>query len=177
MEKTIEIPQGIDASVEGFKVKVKGKLGELERNFYNRGTANILKIERGDKEIKVSSKLDNREGKALVGTTIAHISNLFEGVSNGYKYKLKVVYTHFPISLKQEGDKIVLSNFLGQKGNKKVKMPSGVKVDLKGADIEVSGLDKELVGQAAATLEKLPGTCKNDKRRFQDGIYIVEKAK
>jgi len=177
MEKTIKIPEGVECSVEGFKVRVKGKLGELERDLFNKGIANIIKIEKSGEEIKISSNLDNKKGKALLGTIIARISNLFRGVSHGYNYKLKIVYTHFPISVKQEGDSIILSNFLGQKGNKKMKIPAGVKAEIKKDEILVSGIDKELVGQTAANIEKLTKVSKLDRRRFQDGIFIFEKPK
>jgi large subunit ribosomal protein L6 len=177
MEKTIKIPEGIECSVEGFKVKVKGKLGELERNLYNKEIANILKIEKSEDKIKISSILENKKGKALLGTMAAHILNLFEGVESGYKYKLKVVYTHFPLSIKKEGEEIVVSNFLGQKGTKKMNLPADIKVEIKKDEIEVSGINKELAGQTAADMEKLTKLRGKDRRRFQDGIFIFEKPK
>ncbi len=176
MEKSVKIPEGVEVSFDGLKLKVKGKLGEVERDFYNRGTANLIKIEKVGEEIKVTSKKDSKKEKSLVGTTIAHINNLFKGVTSGYKYELKVVYVHFPLSVKKNNDEIVVSNFLGQKGDKKMKIPENVKVEIKKQDITVSGIEKELVGQTAANLEKLTKVCKKDRRRFQDGIFIIEKA-
>lgn len=175
MEKTIKIPEGIEVFVESSKVKVKGKLGELERDFYNKGTANILKIEKSEKDIKVSSNLENKRGKALIGTTTAHILNLFKGVISGYKYKLKIVYTHFPISIEQKENEIFIKNFLGQKGSRKVKVPLDVKVEIKKDEITITGINKEIVGQTAASLEGATKLCKKDRRRFQDGIFIFEK--
>ncbi len=176
MEKSIKIPEGIEASFEKLKLRVKGKLGEVERDFYNRGTANIIKIEKIGEEIKVTSKKDSKKEKALIGTTVAHINNLFKGVTSGYKYELKIVYVHFPLSVKKENNEIVVSNFLGQKGDKKMKIPENVKIEIKKQDITVSGIEKELVGQTAADLEKLTKVCKKDRRRFQDGLFIMEKA-
>ena len=176
MEKTIKIPEGVEASFEKLKLRVKGKLGEVERDFYNRGTANVIKIEKIGEEIKVSSKKDNKKEKALIGTTVAHINNLFTGVISGYKYELKIVYVHFPLSVKKENNEIIVSNFLGQKGDKNMKIPENVKIEIKKQDITVSGIEKELVGQTAADLEKLTKVCKKDRRRFQDGIFILEKA-
>lgn len=177
MEKTIKIPEGIKCSVEGFRVKVEGKLGELERDLYNKGIGNILKIEKLGKEIKISSNLENKRGKSLLGTMVTHIQNLFKGVETGYKYRLKVVYTHFPISIEKKGEEIVLSNFLGQKGNKRMNIPANVKVEIKKDEIEVSGLNKEITGQTAANMEKLTKLGKVDRRRFQDGVFIYEKPK
>ena len=172
----VKIPEDVEVSFEDLKLRVKGKLGEVERNFYNRGTANIIKIEKIGEEIKITSKKDTKKEKALIGTTIAHINNLFKGVSSGYKYELKVVYVHFPLSVKKNNNEIVVSNFLGQKGDKKMKIPENVKIEIKKQDITVSGIEKELTGQTAADLEKLTKVCKKDRRRFQDGIFIMEKA-
>lgn len=176
MEKMVKIPEDVEVSFEDLKLRVKGKLGEVERNFYNRGTANIIKIEKIGEEIKITSKKDTKKEKALIGTTIAHINNLFKGVTSGYKYELKVVYVHFPLSVKKNNNEIVVSNFLGQKGDKKMKIPENVKIEIKKQDITVSGIEKELTGQTAADLEKLTKVCKKDRRRFQDGIFIMEKA-
>ncbi len=172
----VKIPEDVEVSFEDLKLRVKGKLGEVERNFYNRGTANIIKIEKIGEEIKITSKKDTKKEKALIGTTIAHINNLFKGVTSGYKYELKVVYVHFPLSVKKNNNEIVVSNFLGQKGDKKMKIPENVKIEIKKQDITVSGIEKELTGQTAADLEKLTKVCKKDRRRFQDGIFIMEKA-
>ncbi len=177
MEKIIKIPKGIECSVEGFKVKVRGKLGELERDLYNRGITNILKIEKSGDEIKLSSILENKKGRALLGTVAAHILNLFKGVESGYKYKLKIVYTHFPLLIEQKGNEIILSNFLGQKVIKKMNIPAGVKIEIKKDEIEVFSLNKELAGQTAARVERLTKHSKMDRRRFQDGIFIFDKPK
>ncbi|MCK4428851.1 MAG: 50S ribosomal protein L6 [Candidatus Aenigmarchaeota archaeon] len=175
MEKNIKVPEGVEVSINGFKVKVKGKLGELERDFYNKGVANILKIEKNGEGIKVISNIETKRGKALVGTAASHILNLFEGVTLGYKYTMKILYTHFPITLEQKGNEIIIKNFLGQKGDRKAKFSPEVKIEIKKDDLTITGLDKELVGQAAASLEDASRIKKKDRRRFQDGIFILEK--
>jgi large subunit ribosomal protein L6 len=176
MEKIAKIPEGVEASVEGFKVKVTGKLGTLERDFYNRGTASFIKLEKTPEGIKILGKDDKKKVKALVGTVNAHLNSMFNGVSQGYKYSLKVHFVHYPMSLEQKGNIIIVKNYMGEKGNRKLKIPEGVKVQIVKQDITLTGINKELVGQAAANFEIATKHTKNDRRRFQDGVYITEKA-
>jgi len=176
MEETISAPEGVNASVEGYKVKVSGKLGSLERDFYNRGTASFIKLDKTPEGIKITGKKDSKEVKAVVGAICAHIKSMFKGVTEGYKYSLKIHYVHFPMTVEQKGNEFFIKNFIGQKGLKKLKIPEGVKVQINKQDVTITGIDKEKVGQAAANFEIASKFVRNDKRRFQDGIYIVEKA-
>ncbi len=111
----------------------------------------------------------------MLGTIIAHTRNMIKGLKEGYSYKLKVVYTHFPISVKVEGDKVVITNFLGEKTPRVAKILGDTKVQVNGQEIIVSGSDKELVGQTAANIETATKISKKDRRVFQDGIYIVSR--
>lgn len=176
MEVAVNIPEGLEVALDGFKVLVKGPMGELERDFYNRGTANLIRIEKSGSVLKITSKEEAKKIKAILGTIGAHINSMFKGVTDGYKYSLKVHHVHFPMTLEQQGDTIIIKNFIGQKDIRKSKILDGVKVEIKKQDITVSGIDKENVGQTAANLEIATKQCKNDPRRFQDGIYITEKA-
>ncbi len=176
MEQIVKIPEGVDASVEGFKVKANGKLGALERDFYNRGTASLIKIEKTPDGIKITGKEETKKLKAIVGAIAAHLNVMFTGVTKGYKYSLKVHFVHYPMSLEQKGTEIIVKNYMGEKGNRKLKVPEGVKVQIAKQDITVTGIDKEKVGQAAANFEIATRHTKNDRRRFQDGVYITEKA-
>lgn len=106
----------------------------------------------------------------------AHINNMIKGVTEGFKYRLKVVYSHFPMTVKVQGDEVVIENFLGEKNPRRAKILPGVTVKVKGSEIEVEGIDKEAVGQTAANIEQATRITKWDRRVFQDGIYIVEKA-
>jgi large subunit ribosomal protein L6 len=176
MELMVKVPAGVDTSIEGYKVKVKGNLGSLERDFYNRGTASFIKLEKAPEGIKVIGRNDSRQVKALVGAIEAHIENMFVGVTKGYKYSLKVHYVHFPMSLEQKGQEVIIKNYMGEKGLRRLKIPEGVKVQINKQDITVSGIELERVGQAAANFEIATRHTKNDRRRFQDGIFITEKA-
>ncbi len=174
MEKEIIIPENVTAEVQDKIVKIKGERGELEKTFKYFFD---IKIEKKDNKIIVFSKSERRKVKAMVGTIVAHIKNMIKGVTKGYEYKLAIVYSHFPINVKMEGDKILITNFLGEKTFRKARIIGDTKVEVKGQEIIVSGINKENVGQTAANIETACRLNKYDRRIFQDGIYIKEKGK
>jgi large subunit ribosomal protein L6 len=98
-----------------------------------------------------------------------------KGVTEGYTYKLRIVYSHFPMKVSTKGPEFTVDNFLGEKYPRKTKVLPGVKVEIKGNEVTVTGIDKELVGQTAANIEQLTRIKNFDLRVFQDGIYIIEK--
>ena len=79
------------------------------------------------------------------------------------------------MNVKIQGDKFVIDNFLGEKYPRKAKILKNVTVEVKGQDVTLKGIDKELVSQTAANIEQITKITKRDLRVFQDGIYITEK--
>ena len=169
--KEIVTPSEVNVEISGEKVKVSGPKGSLERIIETKE----MKIEKKDNRIVVSSESERRKTKALVGSIAAHIKNLMEGVTKGFTYKLKVVYSHFPIQIKVEKDKVVFSNFLGERTPRIAKIVGSTQVKIEGADITVSGLDLEDAGQTASNLELATRRTGYDKRVFQDGCYIMSR--
>ena len=172
IREEIEIPEGVEVTVENNVVKVKGPKGELERELKYPG----VKIFMEDGKVVIYKDFPRRKDIAIARTFKAHINNMIKGVTEGFTYKLKVVYSHFPITVKVQGDKVVIENFLGEKAPRLAQILPGVKVKVKGQEIVVEGIDKEKVGQTAANIEQATRITKWDRRVFQDGIYIVEKA-
>jgi large subunit ribosomal protein L6 len=175
-ERIVDIPENVELSVEGddvtgYTLKAKGPKGENSRQLRYRGVL----IEKQDSKIRVYTKDKKTKTKAIVGTFASHIRNLIVGVSEGFEYKLKVVYAHFPIKIRVEGDEVVIENFLGEKHPRRSKIVGRAKVEVKGNEIIVTGIDKEECGQTAANLEQTTKIKNLDVRVFQDGIYIVEK--
>ncbi len=170
--KTIEIPEGVEVEVDGFTVKVKGPKGELSRTL---PPVRGVFIRKEDNKVIVESYFADARKRAMVGTLAAHIRNMITGVTKGYRYKLKIIYSHFPINIKIEGDKFIISNFLGEKAPRIAKILPGVKVQVKGNDVIVEGIDVEAVGQTAANIELATKITEFDRRKFMDGIYIYEK--
>lgn len=165
------IPEGITAEVVGNKVKVSGPKGQLEKSF----TLREVKIEKTDKKIKVLSESERRKVKSLVGTVLAHIRNMIAGVTKGYSCRLKVVFSHFPVTVKVEGNKILIQNFLGERTPRIAKIVGNAKVEAKGQDITVTGIDLEEVTQTGGNIEQACRIVGYDRRRFPDGIFIVGK--
>jgi len=88
---------------------------------------------------------------------------------------MKVVYAHFPINVSVEGKLVVIKNFAGEKTPRHAHIFGDVKVDVKGQDIVLKGLDREEVGQTAANIETATKIRRKDIRVFQDGVYITSK--
>ncbi len=127
--------------------------------------------------IELVSKDKKKRTKAVVNSTEKHIINAIKGLDKEYTYKLTIVYSHFPITVKVEGTEVVVSNFLGEKKPRKTRILPGCKVEIKGRDIFVKGNDKYKTGQTAGNIEKVTRVIGRDFRIFDDGCYIVEKAK
>jgi large subunit ribosomal protein L6 len=172
-ERVVEIPEGIQAEVEGPVVKIKGEKGELSRDF---SCPNISLSKEGDK-ILVKTNLDQKQERAIVGTYQSHIQNMVKGVSEGFMYKMKVVFSHFPMTLKQKENLIEINNFLGEKAPRHSKIVGDTKVDLGKDEVIIESINKEEAGQTAANLELATRVKKKDTRVFQDGVYLTEKPK
>ncbi len=169
----VEIPENVTLEVEGMKVKVSGPKGTLERDFSH---ARHVIIRKEDNKVIVETYFANRKKKALVGSIAAHIRNMITGVTKGYRYKLKIIYSHFPISVKVQGKKIIIENYLGEKAPRYAEIfGDDVTVRVEGEDVIVEGINIEHVGQTAANIEKAARIKDYDPRVFMDGIYVYEK--
>lgn len=167
--REVEIPQGVTAEVAGIVVKVKGPKGELVRDFSHvRGV--IINQEGG--KIVIESFFPSSREKATVGSVAAHIENMIVGVTRGFRYKLKMIYVHYPITVKVEKGKVSITNLIGEKHVRKVDVPQGVKVSVSGQDMIIEGIDVEKVAQTAARIEEVTRIRGKDRRKFSDGIYI-----
>jgi large subunit ribosomal protein L6 len=171
MEETIMLPEGVDITQEEGKVTFKGKNGTIERKMINP----YVKISKKDNSIIIASKSDTRKNKRVFYTTKAHINNMIIGVTEGFIYLLKICSGHFPMSVKVEGQKITISNFLGEKIPRTIKIPPNVEVKVDKDIITVFSSNKELAGQTAVNIERATIISNRDPRVFQDGIYITEK--
>lgn len=171
IEKTVEIPEGIDLAIEGLRVSVEGPNGELSRNFDSRG----IEISKEDDKVIVKSESNRKRYKALVGTIASHIRNMIQGVTEDFTSELKIVYSHFPLSVHVEGDSVKIENFIGGEKPRYAKIVGDAEVQINGDEIEVKGPNKEDVGQTAANIEQIAQVKNKDPRVFQDGIYITKR--
>jgi large subunit ribosomal protein L6 len=170
--ETIEIPEGVQVSHENNLFVIKGPKGELKRRFFNPR----INIEIKNNEIILScgQKPTKRE-KKLIYTFKAHLLNMMKGIISGHIYKLRIFYTHFPMNVSVREKVFEVKNFIGENTPRKLVMPEGINVEVKGNEVIVEGIDKEKTAQAAADIETLTKRPGFDKRIFQDGIYIYHK--
>lgn len=168
----IEIPKDVEARIEGKEIIIKGEKGE------NKKKLGLKKInfETKNNKIVIRSENASKKEKRLINTFVSHIKNMIHGVSNGFEYKLKIVYSHFPFSVEIHGNEAMIKNFLGEKIPRKAKILFGVHVKVEKDIIKISSCDKELAGQTAANFEKATRISMRDRRVFQDGIFIINKA-
>jgi large subunit ribosomal protein L6 len=100
---------------------------------------------------------------------------MITGVTKGYSYKLKIVFSHFPISVKIQDKSVLIENFTGERKARIVKIIGDVKVKIEPEDIIVEGVNLEDVSQTAANIEQATRVRRKDPRVFLDGIYVYEK--
>jgi large subunit ribosomal protein L6 len=172
IESTIAIHGGVSVTEDGNTFKVKGPKGELSRNFAHPR----INISIGEGEVKVSCEYPRVKEKAMVGTYLAHLRNMFRGVTEGYTYNMKVVFSHFPMKVAVKGTQVQVDNYMGGKFPRMADIIGQTTVKVSGADVTVTGIDIEACGQTAANIEKATSRRGFDKRTFQDGIYIVGKS-
>ncbi|WP_292521055.1 50S ribosomal protein L6 [Methanoculleus sp.] len=170
--RQVEIPPGVNATLEGSVLTVSGPKGTLVRDM----RFPQIDVTVGDGEVVVATASDKKRILAMSGTLEALVKSMFRGVTEGYEYRMKVVYSHFPIQLKLQGNRLEINNFLGEKQPRVAKIIEGVTVKVGSDEVTLTGIDKEKVGNTAANIEHATRITKRDPRVFQDGIYITERA-
>jgi len=171
MREEIEIPEGVRINLSGGGVEVSGERGTLRREF----NFPAIKMELDGSRLIISTDSHRRRDKAALGTVRAHIRNMIRGVREGFTYRLKVVYSHFPITVKVDGKKVLIHNFLGERSPRVAEILGDAKVEVGGDEIVVSGINKEDVAQTALRIEQATAVRGRDRRVFQDGCYIYER--
>ncbi len=168
--KTVEIPEGVEGMLDGRLVTIKGEKGELTRDFSHAP----ITIQLDGKTVTVQASWPRKKEAALVGTVRSHIQNMIKGVTTGFTYKLKIVFSHFPITVKIIGKTLTIENFIGERNPRKAKIMGDTTVIIKGDDIIVQGINLEDVSQTAANIQNATKIRNKDPRVFLDGIYVYE---
>ena len=160
--------------IKSRKVTVTGPRGELVKDFKHLN----LEILSTDKSVIVRIWFAQRKQVACVRTVCSHIANMITGVTQGFLYKMRFVYSHFPINVTLTGKNVEIRNFLGEKRVRKVELSEGVEYVRSAAvkdQIELSGNDLSLVSLTAARIQQTTNVRHKDLRKFLDGIYVSEK--
>lgn len=173
IEEKVEVPKDVKVTMDGAKITMKGGFGTVSKEFVHP----IVKVKLESGHFVISCEMPKQRDKAVVGTFAAHLRNMIGGVTHGYEYDMRVVYSHFPIKAAVKGNKFIIENFLGEKAARHADIVGDVKVAVKGNEVTATGADLEAVSQTAANIERATKIKGFDPRVFQDGIYIVEKAR
>lgn len=170
ISRTIQAPDDVEITLDGRKVTVKGVKGTLTRDFFH----TPISMEKNGKTVRIWAQWPRKKEAALVGTVYSHVQNMITGVRKGFTYKLKIVFSHFPISVKIKGKTVLIENFTGERNPRKAKIIGVAEVKIQSEDIVVRGIDLEDVSQTAANIEQATKVKKKDPRVFLDGIYVYE---
>ena len=171
VENIIEIPDGLDVKLDGKRVTVSGEKGEVVRDFGHTRSELALK----GKRLRVWAVNPKKREASLVNTISTHVRNMIKGVTQGFTYKLKIVFVHFPMTVRVQGSKVTIQNFLGERRAREADIVGSARVSVKGDDIIVEGVDIEAVGQTAANIQRATKIRRKDLRKFLDGIYVYSK--
>lgn len=171
--RKVVIPEGVSVACKKRQVRVKGPRGILKKDFSHLKVD--LKVENGVLIAQVFWA--NRAAAACLRTVTSHIENMIKGVTKGFKYKMRLVYAHFPISVQIEngGKTVEIRNYLGQKQLRSVTMFDGCTCE-KSADVKdelvIIGNSVDNVSQSAANIQQITRCTDKDIRKFLDGAYV-----
>lgn len=175
--KAITVPEGVELSVDGQDVKAKGKLGELDLRINDEVSIKIEDVAndegKTEKVVTLEPKSNSRFAKQIWPTMRTLVNNIVIGVSEGYSKKLEIKGVGYRGNL--QGKTLVLA--LGFSHEVRYDIPEGVTVKMDGqTNIEVSGIDKQQVGQVAAKIRgfKPPEPYKGKGIRYVDE-YVLRK--
>ena len=143
----VSVPQGVTATVDGQTVKVKGPKGELSFTCPEQ-----IEVKKGATGIEVAPREETKLARSLWGMSRSQILNLMEGVTKGYQHTLEIHGVGFRAAMR---GKDTLQLQVGFSHEVVHKIPAGVDVKVAGAKqevVEVSGIDKQKVGQVAAEI-------------------------
>ena len=171
VSKIIQAPDDVKVTIEGRKVTVEGANGTLARDFSHASIS--IKLE--GKTVRVWAEWPRKKEAALVGTIYSHIQNMITGVRKGFTHKLKIVFSHFPISVKVKGKTVLIENFTGERSARKAKIMGDTQVKVRSEDVIIQGINLEDVSQTAANIEQATKVKRKDPRVFLDGIYVYER--
>jgi large subunit ribosomal protein L6 len=168
-KQPITIPAGVDVTIDGSRVAVKGPKGELEGSFHP-----DMQLTLEDGTLTVQRPSEERLHRSLHGLTRSLIANMVEGVTNGYEKRLELVGVGYRVAMK--GSDLELA--VGFSHQVVFPAPAGIDFEVPAPNrIVVRGIDKQLVGEVAANIRKIrkPEPYKGKGIRYE-GEYVRKKA-
>ena len=169
----VDIPEGVTVTVNKHMVSFVGPLGKTYKSF----RTIPVKIEVSEGKILLTAIEHKKRDYAILHTARSIIRNICEGLVVGYTIKMKLVFSHFPITVKVEGKQVLIENFQGERAPRITNIVGNTKVVPKGEDVILTGEVWTDITQTAANIELKSKVKNKDHRVFLDGIYVFEKKK
>ena len=167
------IPEGVKITQDKNMLRFEGPLGKAFKSFRNIP----VNIEIKENKVLLKTIGSKKRDYSILHTSRSIIKNICEGLKEGYTIKMKVVFAHFPITVKVEGKKILIENFQGERAARSTHIVGNTKVIPKGEDVILTGEVWTDITQTAANIELKTKVKNKDHRVFLDGIYIYDKKK
>ena len=167
----VTIPENVKIIKEGNIIIVEGKNGKIKKDF----TKIPIKLVFEENKIMIHPPGSRRKDLALINTVKSIISSMIKGVEIGFTYKLKIIFSHFPISVKVKDKKVIVENYFGERSSRISKIVGDTHVEISGEDVIVKGPSLEDVSQTATNIESSTKIKNKDQRVFLDGVYVYAK--
>lgn len=170
-KKPIHIPSGVEVSVDGQAVTVKGPKGTLVHEVHE-----SVNLQREDNVLNFEPRVANPRGWAFAGTTRALINNMVAGVSTGFERKLELV----GVGYRAQAQGKTLNLTLGYSHPINFEIPEGITIETPSqTEVVVRGTDKQQVGQVAAKIRgfRAPEPYKGKGVKYSDEVIIRKEAK
>lgn len=175
VERMVPIPENCKVSIDDKILSLEYNGKKIARDFSHL----VLFMDQYQSNIRLRLWNARRQERSKLITCATHIRNMVNGVTKGYEYTLKAAYVHFPISFEimDNGKKLIVKNFLGEKSSRCFNMRGGavVRLGTEKDTVVISGVCIEDVSQSAGTVQNDCKPKNFDTRKFMDGIYISKK--
>ena len=172
-ETEVDIPQNVNVTLKNLVMQVEGPLGKTRKNFKKIP----VNININNNKIILKACGTRKKHYAILNTAKSIIQTLCEGVIDGYTIKMKIISSHFPITVKTDGKRVLIENFQGEKAHRVTRIWGESKVISKGEDLIITGHVLTDVTQTAAEIQDGTKVKNKDHRVFLDGIYRYFKSK
>ena len=170
-EERVEIPNGVNVNLNNNIIEIKGPLGKVSKDF----SKIIAEVSINNNIVSIKSFSNRKKHISTTTTSKSLIKNMIIGVTKGFTYKLKIVFAHFPITVKVKGNQVHIENFYGERSPRIAQIIGNSKIEVKEDDIIVKGISIYDVGQTAANIEQATKVKNKDLRVFLDGVYVYDK--
>ncbi len=167
----INVPTGVDITIKGQVVSVKGSKGTMEHNVHE-----FVKLSQTDNVVSFEPAQAGKSAAAQSGTARSLIINMIEGVSKGFERKLELV----GVGYRAQSQGKVLNLTLGFSHPVEYQVPEGITIDTPSqTEVLVKGIDKQAVGQVAADIRayRPPEPYKGKGVKYSDEHIVRKEAK